>query len=137
METKIYVGHALTHAPEHFLTDMVALKKELRDVGFTVLDFAWKDGKQLLGVSDVYEYDLKQVEKSDLFVAICTLPSIGLGMELERAFQLKKPTLVFTQRTVHLTSIVPHGLNYHGLQAPLGYDGIYEIVDAVKSQRRR
>lgn len=133
MNGKIYVGHALTHASRRFLDEMERLKQLLAAEGFEMLSFAWRDGKPLAGVDDVYQYDLDHVEECDVFVAVSTVPSIGLGMELERAFAIRRTTLVFVERGMSLTRIVPHGLAHHGLPPPGEYGGVEEIVQMVKS----
>ncbi len=88
---KIYVGCALTHAPEKFRKDVILLKEELRK-HYDVLDFVGLKG---LTPRKVYKHDTSCVRSCDLFVSICDYPSLGLGFELGLAVEIGKPILAF------------------------------------------
>lgn len=123
---RIYVGCALSGAPKEFRDDVAKLKDDLRTRGFEVLEFAWVSDKPKEGVN-VYEYDILNVDNCNLLVAICTFPSIGLGMELQRAVELDRPILAFAQNGVYVSKIVVDMLEKYG--QPMIYR--YEDLDQV------
>lgn len=87
----VYVACSLTHAPQEFQNQVEQLKARLREFSH-VLCF--------LGVGTdatarrIYRYDIHGcVSKSELVVAICDFPSIGLGMEIQRQIDRGHPVL--------------------------------------------
>lgn len=102
MKKKIYIGSSLTHAPEEFKTAIETLKKNLRN-DYEILDFI---GLVNGTPEDVYEWDLNCVKSCDLFVADCTYPAIGLGMEIGIAISYNKNTLVIAHTDAKVTRIV-------------------------------
>ena len=81
---------------------------------------------------NVYDYDLANVDETDVFVAICDHPSIGLGMELERAFSTNTETYAFCKRGAKVTKIVPDGLIFNNQQPVIEYDTLEDIVEYMK-----
>lgn len=108
-KTKIYVGCALTYAPEDFRKSVSLFKEELRK-DFDVLDFLWAKLQNPRDVDpkDVYEWDINGcVRDCDLFVAICDEVSIGLGYELGTAIEkYNKPVLALIKKGKMLTRLV-------------------------------
>jgi hypothetical protein len=99
---KLYIGCSLTYASEEFRQSIVDLKNTLADE-FEILEF--------LGLVDgtskqVFDHDAKCVLSSNLFVAICDYPSLGLGVELGIAFQANKKTLVLSRNGVKVSRMV-------------------------------
>lgn len=81
----IYVGMALTDAPEEFRTSFHdELKRQLRTLpDVEVLDFFWTSNGPTAGDDvEVYDLDHQHASGADLFVAMLDYPSLGLGMEL-------------------------------------------------------
>lgn len=102
---KVYVGCALTHATESFKVQVSEMKERLKENGYDVLEFV---GLSAGSAKDVYEHDIHGcVAKCDAFVAVCELPSIGLGYELCYAVEVRKiPTLAIASDTVKVTRLV-------------------------------
>lgn len=97
----IYVGMALSGAPESFRTDFQhALKNKLRVLpDVAVLDFSWTaHGPEANSDISVYELDKKNTEEADLCVFIIDHTSLGLGMEMMICYQTNKPSLFFVHR---------------------------------------
>jgi nucleoside 2-deoxyribosyltransferase len=90
---KLYVGCALTDAPEDFRNDVENLIETLGK-DWQVLKFLGLVGGTN---ADVYTQDIGNVRKCAAFLAIIDYPSTGLGLELGEASKLAKPTLL-TQR---------------------------------------
>ncbi|MEI6022388.1 MAG: hypothetical protein WCQ32_00915 [bacterium] len=113
-KVKIYVGCALTHAPNSFKQVIEELKTVLRkheDV--ELLDFI--DGsvepKNGLSIeSQIYFHDIHNcVERADLLITDVTYPSIGLGWELGAAVErCGTPTIMCVQGNT-LLSRLPRG----------------------------
>ncbi len=99
---KLYIGCALTHASEEFKTAIETLKAELRH-DYEILDFI---GLVKGTPQDVFAWDLHCVRASDLFVADCTYPAIGLGMEIGTALAENKKMLVIAHEDAKVTRIV-------------------------------
>ena len=99
---KLYVGCALTGAPRDFNDNVEAVKEEL-GTQWRVLNFL---GLVAGTASDVFKQDIGNVDECDAFLAITDLPSTGLGMEIGRAVELRKPTLLVAQADTRVTRMV-------------------------------
>jgi len=79
----------------------------------------------------VFENDISCVRSVDLFVAECTYPSTGLGVELAEAHYAEVPTLAVAREDVHVSRLV------EGIQYPLftfrRYTEIVEVLKFVKN----
>jgi len=101
---KVYVGCALTEAPEAFKSDVEAFKIRLREKGYEVFDFVGLVAGTAL---DVYEWDMGHcVGECDIFIGICDFPSIGLGFETNQALRLGKPILLVAHQNAKVTRLV-------------------------------
>lgn len=101
MKKKVYVGCALTHAPQSYRDEIHRLKEILRKECI-VLDFVGLDGD----VTKVFEHDTKCVKECDVFLADCTYPSIGLGYELGVAFENNKQIVAIAHSEARVSNIV-------------------------------
>lgn len=102
--SKIYVGCALSQAPEEFRNSIEAFKDSLRANGHEVHDFI---GLVNGTATDVYNWDIGEcVANCSAFIAICDYPSIGLGMELDRALMLEKPILAVAHQDTQITRLL-------------------------------
>lgn len=99
---KVYVGTALTHAPQEHKTLIKNLKNDLRGE-FAVLDFV---GLINGTPKDVYEWDTKCVHDCDYFIADCSYPAIGLGYEIGIALSINKPILAVAKQDAKVTRLV-------------------------------
>jgi hypothetical protein len=101
---QLYVGCALTDAPEEFKDGVEKLKLSLRMEGFEVFDFV---GLVKGTPADVYNWDIKNcVKKCDAIIVVCDYPSIGLGYELNEAIRLKKPALALAHTESKVTRLI-------------------------------
>lgn len=101
----IYVGCALTGAPEEFVKGVEDIKNSIRGTDrWEVLDFlGLTDG----GNGEVYQRDIEECVKScDAFVAVADHPATGLGWELGIADERKIPTLVVAKVGARVTRLV-------------------------------
>lgn len=68
-------------------------------------------------VTDIYNQDTNWLRESDVLIAECTCPSLGVGYELAYAERFQKPCHIFTTRTeqvsqqcwpvIHSTTSIP------------------------------
>lgn len=139
MKKKLYIACALTHAPEEFRQMIFRLRTLFQEAGFEILEFAWKDGPR--HDVNIYELDMYQrLDEADVVVAVCDYPSIGLGMELERAFAHHYADTTFTRRPqvfafagtdMKVSKIVPDALAHYGFPSQVFYKEPEDIVAYV------
>jgi len=136
--TTIYVGCALTDVPEDereaFVAFIVTFKRMLLNSGFEVLEFIGLTGGTEV---DVYRHDHKCVENGDLFVAVCDHPSIGLGMEVEYAITIKKPTLAVAREGKRVTRILTGAAEVEDCVTFGQYQDVAHLVSLVITELRR
>jgi len=128
LRKKIYIGCSLTNAPEAFLGDIKRLKEALYQAGYEMLDFVGTvDGT----AEQVVHTDISCVLTSDLFLAITTYPSIGLGVELGVAAQARKQVIAAGKKGEKATRMVlglhVHNLNYKYVE----YEDILDLIPVV------
>lgn len=127
----IYVGMALTDAPEEFRTTFQAeLKSLLREIdGVRVLDFV---GLENGGNTDVSRHDKKCTQEADLCVFVLTYPSTGLGKEIAYREAVDKPALYFAASGARVTRMVLGELEDRG--CPLHrYESVRIIAEMVRA----
>ena len=129
---KIYVGMALTQAPQEFREDF---QKELKDMlrsieGVEVMDFVGLQGST---AGKVYSYDRNCTETADLCVFIADYPSIGLGMEIMIRHFAQKPMLVCARANISVTRMLTGMCIEEDIQY-FSYTTVVNIVDRVKAE---
>ncbi len=101
---KLYVGCALTHAPQEFQTQVELCKRALREYGYDLLEFI---GLSNGTAADVYAWDIKEcVDKCDAMIVIADYPSIGLGWETGRSVAAGKPVIAVAHKDARITRLV-------------------------------
>lgn len=100
----IYVGCALSHATQEYKDKIETLKRHLRSLGYTVLDFI---GLTRGDCRDVFNRDVVEcVGGCQLFVAVADHPSTGLGIEIGAAlWKYNVPTLIVGQNDAVVTRL--------------------------------
>jgi hypothetical protein len=123
---KLYVGCALTDAPEEFKDQAEQFKQALRTEGYEVFDFVGLVNGTAL---DVYNWDIKHcVKNCNALIAICDFPSIGLGYEMNEAVNLKKPVLAVAHHDSKVTRLV-HGAAE--VEPNLRFENYQKLTDLV------
>lgn len=129
MRQKIYVGCALTHAPQEFRGMVASFKKQLSsETAVEILEFKGLDAGSPL---DVYEYDLGNVERCSFLVAFADHDSIGLGMEIQHATHLGKAILCLHRVENKVTRMLI-GAHDAGKLVLAAYDTIDDAVALVR-----
>jgi len=126
MTKKIYVGCALTQAPDDFKQSIENFKNELRPFS-TILDFV---GLVNGTAKDVFEWDTNCVKSCDIFIADCTFQGIGLGYELGIALESQKNVLAIAHEDATVSRLVL------GVTSPkyqfIRYKNVIEVLPRVK-----
>jgi len=87
-------------------TDIV-LTEHVGDVNYST------KGRSVSDEQAIYEQDTAWLRASDLVIAECTQPSLGVGYELALAEQLGKPVYVFHRRDRHLSAMIAGDPYFH------------------------
>lgn len=126
MKKKLYVGCSLRHAPPEFIASVERLRDGLeRD--FDVLKFLGTDADT---PEKIFKHDVGCVRSADLMLAVCDLPSIGLGIELGIAHELGIPTLAVARIDTRVSNMVL-GMN-HPLFRFARYERMEEIPELLR-----
>lgn len=129
---KVYIGCALTQAPKEFLDFIFGLREKIKTLGFEILEFAWITGPR--EDVNVYDFDVKNVDGADYFFAFCDYPSIGLGIEIERAMNTKTPTFAFHKKGTNISKIVSDSLISNGMNKPFEYESEEDVLNIIKKE---
>lgn len=121
----IYIGMSLTHATHQFREQFgTQLPRLLTRAEFEVVPFVGlTDGTS----QDVYDTDIERVATADYMLALCDMPSIGLGMELQTRIMTGMPLVVAWKRGTVISRMVTGAVVRHGLKI-CAYDDISDIV---------
>lgn len=125
---KLYVGCSLLHAPDSFRESVKELKALLQSE-YEVLEFV---GRLDVPSEEIYQWDIhKQVHSCELFLAICDLPSLGLGYEMATAIEkLGTPTLGVAHKDANVSRLIL------GIQQPCFSFARYESLDQIPALLR-
>jgi nucleoside 2-deoxyribosyltransferase len=104
-------------------TDQV-LTEQVGDLSRSILEQA-RDKDE-----EIYLQDIGRLNRSDLVIAECTVPSLGVGYELAYAEKLHKPVHIFYRPAETSLSAMLKGDRYFTLHP-------YENADQMKEEIRR
>ena len=79
----------------------------------------------------VYRRDVDQICKSDLLIAEVSNASLGVGMEIMLAIQLKKPILLFRHKDARPLSFMVKGADGMAL---FEYSDLSEVVNVLRTR---
>jgi len=90
---KIYFSGSIRGGQQD--TDLYAeLIQELKQYGTVLTEhIGWKTIDTSLTDQEIHDRDVKWVEESDIIIAEVTVPSLGVGYEIGRAIDMKKPII--------------------------------------------
>lgn len=80
---------------------------------------------------DIYEQDTAWLRESDIVIAECTCPSLGVGYELAYAEKLGKPCHIFYDRSKTQLSAMLTGNRYFTVHPYEAEDEIYKILNTI------
>jgi len=80
---------------------------------------------------DIYDQDIAWLRESDVIIAECTCPSLGVGYELAFAEKLEKPCHIFYDRSKTQLSAMLTGNPYFIIHPYENESEIYNILDII------
>ena len=80
---------------------------------------------------EIYDQDTAWLRESDVLIAECTCPSLGVGYELAYAEKIGKPCHIFYDRTKTQLSAMLTGNPYFIIHPYENEDEIYLIIDTI------
>ncbi len=80
---------------------------------------------------DIYDQDTAWLRESDVVIAECTCPSLGVGYELAFAEKLGKPCHIFYDRTKTQLSAMLTGNPYFTIHPYENEKEIYNTLDTI------
>lgn len=80
---------------------------------------------------EIYEQDTAWLRESDVLIAECTCPSLGVGYELAYAEKIGKPCHLFYDRTKTQLSAMLTGNPYFIIHPYENEDEIYPIINTI------
>lgn len=80
---------------------------------------------------DIYLQDRNWLEESDIVIAECTTPSLGVGYELAYAESKKKPVHIFYDRTRTKLSAMLQGDRYFHVHPYEKEEDIFEVLSSL------
>jgi nucleoside 2-deoxyribosyltransferase len=125
---KIYVGCSLTHASPEFIEKINELKENLKGK-YEILEFI---GLVNGTAKDVFEWDSNCVKSSDLFIAICDYPSIGLGIEIGIAIENNKNTIAVAHKDAKVTRMV-QGAESESFTF-IRYENLADVLSVIEAE---
>ncbi len=123
---KLYVGCSLQNSSQEFRDGIDRLKAALKK-NFSVIEFL---GLGKGTVQDVYTYDSQCVRDCDVFLAECSKPSIGLGIEIGIAMQANKRIVAVAEKEASVSRML-QGITYQDFSFHR-YTSIDEVVQLME-----
>lgn len=80
---------------------------------------------------EIYDQDMAWLRESDVLIAECTCPSLGVGYELAYAEKIGKPCHIFYDRTKTNLSAMLTGNPYFTIHPYTAEEEIYPIIDSI------
>ena len=80
---------------------------------------------------DIYDQDTAWLRESDIVIAECTCPSLGVGYELAYAEKFSKPCHIFYDRSKTQLSAMLTGNPYFIIHPYASEEEIYNTLDSI------
>lgn len=80
---------------------------------------------------EIYDEDMAWLRESDMVIAECTCPSLGVGYELAYAEKIGKPCHIFYDRSKTQLSAMLTGNPYFSIHPYTKEEEIYTILDKI------
>ena len=92
-----------------------------------VVDPKLKATGESINQEEIYERDIKWIEKSDIFIAEVTNPSLGVGYEIGYAEKLNKKIICLCEETANISAMIGGNKNLD----LIFYSSIDELKDKL------
>ena len=80
---------------------------------------------------DIYDEDTAWLRESDIVIAECTCPSLGVGYEMAYAEKIGKPCHIFYDRSKAQLSAMLTGNPYFSIHPYENESEIYDILESI------
>ena len=120
----LYVGCALKCASEEFVASVAALKKRLSE-HYEIAEFVGLDYS--VSAETVYITDITCATEADIMLAICDVPSTGLGMEVQRRIELGKETYLAYQNESKISRMLLGAAAHYSFVHEIAYNSLAEL----------
>lgn len=80
---------------------------------------------------DIYDQDTAWLRESDIVIAECTCPSLGVGYEMAYAEKIGKPCHIFYDRSKTQLSAMLTGNPYFSIHPYENESEIYDILESI------
>lgn len=80
---------------------------------------------------DIYDQDTAWLRESDIVIAECTCPSLGVGYEMAYAEKIGKPCHIFYDRSKAQLSAMLTGNPYFSIHPYENESEIYDILESI------
>ncbi len=130
METRIYVGNALTNVSQEYLEFINIIKKELNNIdSIQILDYKGTGETP----EEIARHDLEQIKDCDILLAIRDFPSEGLGIEIAECSKINK-FIILANHVLSKPSKFALGLCRirHNKFVHLEYSNLNELIRELK-----
>lgn len=87
--------------------------------------------EQGMGDADIYDQDTAWLKESDIVIAECTCPSLGVGYELAYAEAHGKPCHIFYDRSKTQLSAMLTGNPYFTIHPYVSEEELYPILNDI------
>ena len=84
---------------------------------------------------DIYAQDTAWLRESDLVIAECSCPSLGVGYELAYAERFGKPVHIFCRKGIHLSAMLT-GDPYFRIYSYEDEAELYPLLDQILKKAR-
>ena len=108
---------------KHMQKDNIVLTEHIGSPHLNLMEQGKKD-------IDIYDQDTAWLRESDIVIAECTCPSLGVGYEMAYAEKIGKPCHIFYDRSKTQLSAMLTGNPYFCIHP---YENEAEIYDALNS----
>lgn len=105
-------------------TDIV-LTEHIGNVNYSIKQRSLEADQQ------IYNQDMNWLKESDLVIAECTCPSLGVGYELATAEKLNKPVFIFYRKSDGNLSAMLTGDSYFHIYPYETEEDIYKQMDII------
>jgi nucleoside 2-deoxyribosyltransferase len=104
---KVYFAGAMRGGRRYF-EEYKVIAKQLEEMNIDVLTKHVIDSELESSLSNqqIFERDLKSLEKADFVIAEVSMPSLGVGYEVCEALHLSKPTLCLCCDNIELSALI-------------------------------
>ncbi len=111
---RMYLACALRNAPHEFVENVMEFRERLeRELPIEILRFIDLNTDPRPSHTDIFMWDMQQVNRADVVLVICDEPSFGSGFETAMALTWGKPVLMVAHEKRVISSF-PEGINIHG-----------------------